>query len=412
MDLNYLQNCPSCGAPVELAEADRLVSCSYCDGLNYLVNSGPLRFILPHEAPERQGEENLIYLPYLRFKGHIYTCSGKELSHDIVDTTQLGYNDARLPASLGLRPQAMKIRLYGPEHRGRFIKLTEKVVDVFSKAAQLTDSVSSKNSQLYHRSFIGETISFIYLPTYLKSTTLVDGVLNRPMCRRMSRDLLSHTTVATQKWLPRFLPAICPHCGAALQAAKDSLVLSCSNCQTLWEEENGTFVKVDFTVIDGGRTKTYLPFWCVTPETEGIQLNTFGDLIQLTNQPVSSHQKDSEKHLSFWIPAFKIRPKHFLRLAKNLTLSQHKLVAQEQHIHKKMFPVTLPAQEAGQALKAALTAMVLNTKHFIPQLPHLKMTPQRYRLVYLPFHSLGQDLVQDHTSVAISRKILYFGRTM
>lgn len=412
MDLNYLQNCPSCGAPVELAEADRLVSCSYCDGLNYLVNSGPLRFILPHEVPARLGEENLIYLPYLRFKGHIYTCSGKDLTHDIVDTTQLGYNDAKLPASLGLRPQAMKVRLYGPEQRGQFIKLTEKVVDVFSKAAQLSDSVTTRTHELYHRSFIGETISFIYLPTYLKSTTLVDGVLNRPLCRRMGRELLNYTTAPTQKWLPRFLPAICPHCGAALQAEKDSLVLSCSNCQTLWQEESGKFVKIDFTVMDGGRTNTYLPFWRVTPATEGVQLNNFADLLHLTNQPVASGQDDSAKRLSFWVPAFKVRPKHFLRLTKSLTLSQGKIAAGEQDVPKKMFPVTLPVQEAGQALKAALADMVLDKKHFMPQLPRLRMTPERYELVYLPFHSLGHDLVQDHTSVAISRKILYFGRTM
>lgn len=411
MDLHYRQNCPACGAPVELAEADRLIFCSYCDGLNYLVNSGPLRFVLPHDIPDHIDEKDIIYLPYLRFKGHIYTCSGQALSHDIVDTTQLGYSDAKLPNSLGLRPQAMKIGLYGPEHRGRFVRVTEKVVDVFNKAAQLADSVKSKKN-LYHRSFIGETVSFIYLPTYLKGSSLVDGVLNRPLTRRISRNLLDHTTVSTKRWLPRFLPAICPHCGAALQGSKDSLVVGCRNCHSLWQEVKGKFERIDFSVLDGGREKTYLPFWRLYPTTNGLQLNTFADLLLVTNQPVVARQEDKTKPVSFVIPAFKVRPKHFLRLANGLTLSQKKLTALEKQVPKKIFPVTLPVNEAGQVLKAVLTAMVPEKRHFLPQLPQLKIILERHELIYLPFNALGQDLVQDQTRIGISRKLLYFGRTM
>ncbi len=412
MELSYLQNCPSCGAPVELAEADRLVACSYCDGMNYMVNSGPLRFVLPDNIPASVERSDIFYIPYLRFKGHIYSCLGHDLEHKIVDTTQLGCTDLRLPASLGLRPQAMKIRLIGAEHRGRFIRITEKVVDVFTKAARLTTAFSGESKKLYHRSFVGETISFIYLPGYLKGSTLMDGVLNRPINRRVPSALLESAKPSNRKWLPRFLPNTCPHCAAAMQGERDSLVMHCHNCQTFWQEEKGRFTKLEYSVVYGGRKKLHLPFWKIRIDAEGLQIESFADFLRLTNQPVVVQPEDSEAGFVFWVPAFKIRPKYFLTIAKNITLSQRKIPSGEHVIPRRLFPVTLPAHEGVQALKAVLAATVLNSRDFMPQLPRITLCPENIELVHLPFHSLGQDLVQDHTSLAISRKVLFFGRTM
>jgi hypothetical protein len=412
MELSYLQNCPSCGAPVELAEADRVVECSYCDGMNYMVNSGPLRFILPDNVPATVGKENLFYFPYLRFKGQIYSCLDQDLEHKIVDTTQLGCSDIRLPVSLGLRPQAMKVRLISAEHQGRFVRLTEKVVDIFNKAAQLSAAFSEDSKKLYHRSFIGETISFIYLPTYIKGTTLVDGVLNRQISRRVEPALLDSALPSNAKWLPRFIPTTCPHCAASMQGEKDSLVMHCRNCQTFWSEQKGRFEKVDYSVIDGGRQKIHLPFWQINVHAEGVQLESYADFIRTTNQPLVPQPEDAETDFVFLVPAFKIRPKYFLKLAKNMTTSQRKLIDGKQVVPKRIFPVTLPPQEGVQALKAILTATVADSRNFIPQLPRIRLQSKRIELLYLPFHSLGQDLVQDQTSMAISRKILYFGRTM
>lgn len=389
-----------------------MVECSYCDGMNYMVNSGPLRFVLPDDAPASVGREEMFYIPYLRFKGHIYSCLDHDLEHKIVDTTQLGCRDIQLPASLGLRPQAMKVQLIGAEHRGRFVRLTEKVVDIFNKAAKLTTAFSEESKKLYHRSFIGETISFIYLPTYLKGSTLIDAVLNRPINKRVKTTIFDSAITSNAKWLPQFIPTICPHCAASMHGDKDSLIMNCSNCQTFWFEQNGKFGKITFSVIDGDRKKIHLPFWKIKVRAEGLQLDSYADFIRLTNQPVVVQSDDEESDFVFLVPAFKIRPKYFLSISKNMTISQHKLPDAEHLVPKRHFPVTLPPQEGVQALKAILAASVLNTKSFIPQLPKIKLSSEYTELLYLPFHTLGQDLVQDHTSMAISRKILYFGRTM
>lgn len=412
MELSYLQNCPSCGAPVELTEAERVVECSYCDGMNYMVISGPLRFVLPDNVPASVGKERIIYIPYLRFKGQVYSCLDQDLEHKIVDTTQLGFRDTRLPASLGLRPQAMKVQLISAEHRGRFVRLTEKVVDIFNKAAQLTTAFTEESKKLYHRSFIGETISFIYLPTYFKGTTLIDGVLNRPISRRVDPAFLESAVPSRVKWLPSFIPTTCPHCAAAMQGEKDSLVMHCHNCQTFWSEQNGKFKKIDYSVINGGKHKIHLPFWKIKVQAEGLLLESYADFLRLTNQPVVVQPADEEADFVFFVPAFKIRPKYFLNMSKNMTASQRKLPAGEHQVPRRLFPVTLPPQEGVQALKAVLAVSVLNSRNFIPNLPRIRLRSEHIELLYLPFHSLGQDLVQDHTSMAISRKILYFGRTM
>ncbi|MFN2355501.1 MAG: hypothetical protein ABR512_13390 [Desulfopila sp.] len=419
MELSYLQNCPACGAPIQLSEGDRIIACEYCESRNYMACRGPQRFVLPDTIGPQLVRGDVLYIPYLRFKGHIYSCLGEELDYKIVDTTQLGYDNRRLPASLGLRPQAMKVEQIGGRRRERFVRLNQKVVDIFNKAARLTSAFSRSSgvrrqeARLYHRSFIGETISFIYLPTYFTNDTLMDGVLKRPITGRMDRQALLDRTVSCKKeWLPHFISARCPHCGAGMTSAADSLVQECHNCSTLWQEHGGVFRKIEYSFVDGGRDPLYLPFWRIRPRVHGGALRNFGDFVDLTNQPVVLSATQREKPVTFWTPAFKIRPKEFLHIAKWLTMGQQSLPAEGTRLQRRIFPATLPSREAVQALKAVLTEAVLNKRAFIPTLPGLRLQAEKVDLVYLPFHALGQDLVQEHTRLAISRRVLYYGRTM
>ena len=89
MDLTIEQTCPTCGAPITLHEDDRLIQCPFCDGHNYMVHRQLPRFALPAKLCQ-SGGQRLIYVPYLRFKGTIYSCQEKEVRHNIVDTTRIG----------------------------------------------------------------------------------------------------------------------------------------------------------------------------------------------------------------------------------------------------------------------------------------------------------------------------------
>lgn len=413
MQLSYVQNCSTCGAPIELEEADRVVSCTFCEGKSFMVCSVPLRFILPHMLPADIAEEDVFYLPYLRFKGHIYSCQGKELNYKIIDTTQLGYGSKLLPHSLGLRPQAMKLQLIGISHAGRFVKLTEKVKDIFHKAATLTSAFSETDGTLYHRAFIGETISVIYLPTYFRDNTLIDGVLNRVLANNISQDLLVKLSTPSKKqWLPQYIATICPHCGASMSAASDSLIMECRNCKSLWEEDKGNFRRLMYSVLYSEKADLYLPFWRILPDVQGAELQSFANFLRLTNQPMTIHGGYDEMEFCQWLPAFKIRPRYFLHFAKNITLSQVKLPPGKNRLGEHLYPSTLPLSEAVEAMKTSITAAVMNKRKFIPKLPKIKINKRTAEMVYLPFSYLGHDLVQEHTGVTVSANILHFGRTM
>ena len=414
MDLSYIQDCPSCGAPIEVDEADKVVECRYCDVRNYMVNSGPLRFVLPDMIPDSVDEEKIFHIPYLRFKGHIYSCTGSGLQHTIVDTTQLGFAGSALPASLGLRPQAMRIRLVAADNRGRFLRLTEQTKDIFFKAANLTTAFGAKQkAPLYHRAFIGETVSFIYLPTYSKDDRLFDGVLNRPLAPGAAvDDLLKDVAVPGKQWLPRFITTLCPHCAALMSGARDSLVMQCCNCESLWREKKGRFERLAFGFVPADRGDVYLPFWRIVADVDGLRMGSFADFLRLTNHPVVIRAEHEKMEHSFWVPAFKIRPKYFLKTAKNITVSQNKIPEKSPEMRRNLYPVTMPLTEAVQSLKAVLANSVVNKNMFMPSLPRIKIGQNTAELLYLPFHRLGQDLIQDQTSVTLNSKVLYYGRSM
>ena len=217
MDLVINQSCPSCGAPIILHETDRLIGCPYCEVKNYMVGGGSARFSLPDKLPGHVAREDLVYVPYMRFKGSVYYCQGHEVKHTVIDTTRLAIVADRLPTSLGLRPQAMKVVPVNAGHVGHFIRQTVKPEAIFNQAIKLTTLFASEHKQeLHHRAVIGETLSRIYLPVYLQDDTLFDAVTNLEIGRvgPSWSALLAQTIVFQHVWEPRFLTTLCPRCAA------------------------------------------------------------------------------------------------------------------------------------------------------------------------------------------------------
>ena len=66
----------------------------------------------------------------------------------------------------------------------------------------------------------------------------------------------------------------------------------------------------------------YLPFWRIKAGVSGIDLDSYADLVKIANLPKAMQENWNDVPFYFWAPAFKIRPKVFLRLANNVTLAQ------------------------------------------------------------------------------------------
>jgi len=121
MELAVAQNCPSCGAEIVLAEDTRMLRCPYCDVNNYRLERTAPRYLLPARLPVSIAADEVLYIPYLRFKGTVYEVREGSVEHRLVDTTRLGIAAPELPASLGLRPQAMRLLPLTVSRPGRYL---------------------------------------------------------------------------------------------------------------------------------------------------------------------------------------------------------------------------------------------------------------------------------------------------
>ncbi len=406
MTFRVKQECPQCGAPVELEETDHILQCPYCDVKSFLFSDEPFRFVLPHKTSHKE----ILYVPYLRFRGVVYACQPEGVRYRIVDITRLGVPLKRFPVSLGLRPQAMKMRFLNQETEGSFLKCFLKTSEMLTKAEK--QFMSGISQEVFHKAYVGEAINLIYLPLYLDKGAIFDAITRRPVARLpKDRKKFSSITENVSPWKLKFLATLCPRCGWNLEGQKDSVVLLCSNCETAWEAQRGRFVPVDFLMVPTVRPDlTYLPFWKMSVRTEGIAINSFADFIQTTNQPKVVQPSWKTQEMAFWAPAFKIRPKLFLAISRRLTLSQEKLESQKAFPDKSRHPVTMPLAEAIQGIKGTLAHTTVNKKNVLPKLPEINTAVKKATLIYLPFRETVHEMIQIHTGLAINKQSLEYGR--
>jgi DNA-directed RNA polymerase subunit RPC12/RpoP len=216
MSFTIEQECPQCGAPVELDETDHLILCPFCNVKNYLFARDYFRLLLPHKALNQA----IIYVPYMRFKGEVYLCKGASIDHSIVDITHQGTAYEQLPISLGLRPQAMKMKFVTPDVQGTFLKCTLGPSDVVTIVDKHMSIYS--RGKLFHQAYVGEAFSLIYLPLFVDDNRICDAVINRPIAKLPNgEDIFSPAGDANPAWNITFIATICPQCGWNLDGERE-----------------------------------------------------------------------------------------------------------------------------------------------------------------------------------------------
>lgn len=251
---------------------------------------------------------------------------------------------------------------------------------------------------------------------YLIYYKFYDALLNSPVPAKSKKNMPKSVPLETIKKLNRsFLSTLCPHCGWDLYGEKESCILICSNCNSVWKAAPSGFKKVKFEIFQGPKDNIiYVPFWKLQTNIADLHLQTYADLARISNTPKAANKICDDEKLYFWAPAFKVAPNLFLRLSKQLTISpvMGKTTNKPEISEKYFFPATLPSAEAIESIKVTLSQIVIDKKKICPILPNIKIAVQKYILCYLPFTIRANELIQYNMRFSINKNALKIGKNI
>jgi uncharacterized protein YbaR (Trm112 family) len=396
--------CPQCGAHVTLDETDHLLLCPYCRTKLYLFADNHFIYYIP--APEAISRD-VIYMPYWRMKGFIFSVLTQEVTSRFFDTNLLALDVKGIPISLGLRPQVFKLRFASPDIGGRFL-------DPGISAQTVMQRLNVGSPAAFYQAFIGEMVSLIYSPMYLKNDVIYDAILKRPLCRLKTEDVSGILASSDLRNLQfRFLQTLCPECGWDTQGERNAQILICRNCDSAWTFQATGAKKVPFSIMTYTGIDTavtcYLPFWRMKARIEGIVLNSYADMIRVGNLPKAITADFERMPFNFWSPAFKINPALFLRWSKQMTVYQPEGKSTGAFPEVSIHPVTLPISEAQESIIVTLASLINDKRRLFPVLSQIRITLDEFLLVYHPFFISRNELVHAKIGLTIDRNALEFG---
>jgi uncharacterized protein YbaR (Trm112 family) len=390
---------------VTLDETDRLLACPFCRTRLYLIADGPFRYRIP---PAAGTGGKLFYIPYWRLRGASFWVTGANVGHRFVDTSALAVRFPSLPASLGLRPQVLKLRYLTEAETGSVIAPDPSI-------ARTVPGPETDSEEVLHRQFIGETRNLIHAPLYLRDGVLYDAVLGRPVSPCRQEELEALPTAALPRGGLRFVATLCPHCGRDMEGERDSLVLICRNCNSAWSCPGDAFTREEFAVLppppETKPTAIHLPFWRMKPRIEGMPLTSYADLIRTANLPKAVIPAYETAPLYFWSPAFKVNPALYLRWARQMTVFRPEGDRDESLPGSPLYPVTLPVSEAAEGILITLAQLIAD-KRKIPQLAEIRLSLAESRLEYHPFVLERNELRHPQLGVTLDRTALAYGIRM
>ena len=410
VSINFLieHQCPQCGAPAILEETDRLFACPYCRVKSYLMADDFFRYVLPHTAKDNQ---DLIYFPYWRFKGMLFFCGPSGITNRFVDVSHQAVETPLFPISVGVRSQAMKLRFLSADMQGRFLKPRLPFESVAANFENRFGKALAK--PILHQAHIGESLSLIYSPFYIKEN-LYDAILDKPASARAWADSkIDDFSSESPDWHIRFVSTLCPNCGWDLEGQRDALVILCKNCNSAWYPVGRKLKQLKFARIPPtGNNTLYLPFWRLRAEISGIDLQSYADLVRMANLPKAVQNGWDDIPFRFWIPAFKIRPQLFLRLASHITVSQPRNELIPELPDDRIYPSTLPVKEAIESLAITLAEFIKPRRNMMERFHTIHIDAKSFTLVFVPFNEEHHEFIHQEYQIALNKNVMAHSKNL
>lgn len=372
------------------------------EGFSYIIS--------PHDPAQ-----DIVYAPYLRFKGLAFTCAGSSVTSRVVDRNITALKAAPFPYSLGMRPQALRLRILTAGDTHALIQ-PDRSRDEMLEAMQGQTAKHMARSNAHFIDYIGDTESIIYAPFILQGSTLVDAVTNRPVPAH--KTLPEGCVSAKEETRPpasiTFIATVCPHCGWDMTGARESCVLLCPQCCSAWSPHGSSFRRVSYDIYSHQDNAgiCYIPFWKMQAGISNPDLHTYGDLIRFSCLPKAATGSHQAQPVHFWCPAFKIRPRLFMRLSRQLTALQPGGENDIRQRGRRLLPVTLPPSEAAQAIRVTLCALAAKKREAYPLLARAHISLKARQLTFIPFSIQGSYFVSTSAHLSISRAALDIGKNL
>jgi predicted RNA-binding Zn-ribbon protein involved in translation (DUF1610 family) len=401
--------CPQCGAPVVLEETENIIECPFCR-VHSILSTQPFPCYYFEPCQEKFSDIPVVFVPYWRFKGLEFILSSEKVSYRVIDNSWLAIDNLDkqgIPSSLGLRSQTQKLKFIQSETKGSFYPHSISKKQILSRINKENPGLNKIKQAHIH---VGEIISLIYLPLYKTQHELFDGLTGQKI------DALPEQLSFKSK-LPQynfsFMPGLCPNCGWELSGETDSLVLLCKGCYRAFRIRNKELkqIEVQFTSLKPD-TGIFIPFWKFSINFSKIRCSKYSDIMRLANLPKAILEEHKIKDFYFFIPAFKVNPKLFLRLAKQTSLLQPGLSTINKLPANEFYPADLPLQEGLEAAIPVLLHLCKKKKELMDMLVLEKIKLEQYSLVYLAFREVGLEYVQEEFGFSIPKNSLKFGRKL
>ncbi|HUJ68415.1 MAG TPA: hypothetical protein VLW86_02775 [Syntrophorhabdales bacterium] len=411
--------CPQCSAPVTLEETDRLFTCPFCKVRLYMASDRALSYYLDPQTPDPE----TLYVPYQRYRGMGFASGVGGAGTTIIDGNSIGWPMPPCPESLGVRPQAMKLRLLDGDGKGRFVPpssvpLEEAALAGLSVALPAFAGPSSGRNVLWR--FLRETGGLIYAPFRVMGRDVVDGVTSQRLgtVPDGEADNPFQTPAGTRP--PSdvvYLPALCPNCGADLSAAPESVALPCTSCGLLWEPSAQGMAERSFSLVAAPEVKDalFLPFWRMSIRVGGLESTLYVDPLKHIPPVYGPPKPISFPEFSLWAPAFFINPVLFMRLCERATMWQptdsgEKGAAGTASLD--LYPVTLPGPEAKKLLSLILTLVVADRAKVLTPILSADMGVTEQNLVYVPFQKTAGEATCAEMRATVELNALKYGRNL
>jgi len=345
-----------------------------------------------------------------------FFCKANGIKYTINDLSSLASSHTFLPHSLGFRPQALKLKFLSSKIEAKFFQHQvplKTIIESVEKRLNRLDDAPVKGP-IFYEAFISETISLIYSPVFVQGDMFHDAILGRPVAsipKDFIDDLLSFDQ--EKDWQIKFVSTLCPQCGWDLLGERDSVVLFCKNCDSVWEASKKGLNPRDFGMIPSKEDNAfYLPFWRMDASIKGLKIHSYADLLRITNVPKVMKREWEKLNFYFWCPAFKLPPEPFLRSTQALTFSEPQEEFERNLPESPLYPVNLPSNEAAESIKVTIANIVVDKMKIFPKLNKIDVQINKFHLIFLPFVLSGNEFIQSQSRFCIHKNALKLGKNL